>query len=62
MEFFELRGERKKKDGSLEPWIPGAAVPKHPGDYTVYSPLEAQFLRKIDAAVLKSELKFKGGA
>ncbi|WNG41640.1 hypothetical protein F0U61_54135 [Archangium violaceum] len=59
MEFFELRGDRKMKDGSVVPWVPTQVSPKFPGDYTVYSALEAQLLEQFAAAVQRIGLNFR---
>jgi cytidine deaminase len=59
MEFFELQGERKQKDGSVVPWMPTNVVPRHPADYAMYSLIEVQLLERFDAAIQKIGLKFR---
>lgn len=60
MEFFELKGDRKAKDGSVLPWVPTKVVPKHPGNYTVYWPMESEYLFRFASIVEGIGLKFRG--
>jgi cytidine deaminase len=59
MEFFELKGERKDKDGSVLAWVPMKVVPKHPGNYTVYWSMEVEHLGRFASIVEGIGLRLK---
>ncbi|WP_143178014.1 anti-phage dCTP deaminase [Cystobacter ferrugineus] len=59
MEFFELKGERKDKDGSVVAWVPTEVVPKHPGNYTVYRAMEVEHLGRFASIVERIGLNFR---
>jgi deoxycytidylate deaminase len=59
MEFFELKGERKNKDGSVVAWVPTEVVPKHPGNYTVYRGREVEHLGRFASIVERIGLNFR---
>lgn len=59
LSFFELRGERKSKDGSTVPWEPGKVEPKESGDYSNYAGNEAAFILKFEKSAGDVGLRFK---
>ncbi|WP_395853190.1 deaminase [Cystobacter fuscus] len=62
MEFFELKGERKDKDGHVVAWVPTEVVPKHPGNYTVYQDIEVEHLGRFASIVERIGLNFRTAA
>jgi deoxycytidylate deaminase len=62
MEFFELKGERKDKDGNVVAWVPTEVVPKHPGNYTVYQDMEVEHLGRFASIVERIGLNFRTAA
>jgi cytidine deaminase len=45
LELFEMRGERKNKDGSVVRWAGKRATPKVPGDFGAYFQTEAAVIK-----------------